>query len=206
MPVPIVLLAVLAAGCAPTTAGQAGTAQTQESPAQEAAAHTPSPEPTPGGKGAAAAAARSGSLSSSGNFTADGKRAVVYARKLAPEGARASITVESSSGQTLSSLVVEGLLPNRPYGAHLHTKPCGPKADDAGPHYQHEKGEVSAANEVWLDFTTDASGAGRATARNPWTFSPGRRPHSLVIHAKPTTAAGPKAGEAGERVACLTLG
>ncbi|NUW42394.1 superoxide dismutase family protein [Nonomuraea rhodomycinica] len=204
MPVPIVLFALLAAGCAPTTAGQAGTAQSQESPAQEAAAHTPSPEPTPGAEGAAKA--RSGSLSSSGNFTADGKRAVVYARKLAPEGARASITVESSSGQTLSSLVVEGLLPNRTYGAHLHTKPCGPKADDAGPHYQHEKGEVSAANEVWLDFTTDASGAGRATARNSWTFAPGRRPHSLVIHAKPTTANGPKAGEAGERVACLTLG
>ncbi|MDR8415138.1 superoxide dismutase family protein [Nonomuraea sp. 3-1Str] len=205
MPVPIVLLAVLAAGCAPTTAGQAGTAQTQDTPAQEAAAHTPSPAPSPEG-GHRGASDKSGSLASSGDFTQDGKRAIVYDRKLAPQGGRASVTVESSSGQTLSSLVVEGLLPDRAYGAHLHTKPCGAKPDDSGPHYQHEKGEASAANEVWLDFTTDSTGAGRATARNAWTFSPGHRPHSLVIHAKQTTASGPQAGEAGARVACLTLG
>ncbi|MEU4514662.1 superoxide dismutase family protein [Nonomuraea wenchangensis] len=144
-------------------------------------------------------------LSSAGEFTTTDTGAIVYDRKLVPEGAQASVTVESSAGTTRTSLVAEGLLPGRRYGAHLHAKPCGGKPDDAGPHYQHHPGQINPASEVWLDFTTDAEGAGRATAKQDWAFDPARLPGSLVIHSKPTVTSGPQVGTAGDRVACLTL-
>ncbi|WP_327589389.1 superoxide dismutase family protein [Nonomuraea sp. NBC_00507] len=145
------------------------------------------------------------SLSAAGDFTLSDTDAIVYDRKLAPKGAQASVTTESSGGQTRTSLVVEGFLPSHTYGVHLHAKPCGKKPDDAGSHYQHRQGQIDPVSEVWLGVATDAQGAGRSTARNPWALDPNRLPHSLVIHAKPTVTSGPKAGQAGDRVACLTL-
>ncbi|AQZ69327.1 unnamed protein product [[Actinomadura] parvosata subsp. kistnae] len=144
-------------------------------------------------------------LNAAGEFGTDDPGAIAYDRKLAPEGAQASVTVESGGGQTRTSLVVEGLLPKRRYGAHLHAKPCGEKPDDAGPHYQHDPGHADSASEVWLDFTTDDEGAGRASARNAWVLERAKLPASLVIHAQPTTISGPQAGQAGPRIACLTL-
>lgn len=144
-------------------------------------------------------------LSSAGEFTADDTAAIAYDRKLAPKGSQASVTVESSNGQTRTSLVAEGLLPDRRYGAHLHTKPCGSKPDDSGPHYQHHPGQIDPTSEVWLDFTTDGEGAGRASARHEWSLDPAKVPGSLVIHAKATKPSGPQAGTAGDRIACLTL-
>ncbi|MFD0470857.1 hypothetical protein ACFQ0B_23055 [Nonomuraea thailandensis] len=114
-----------------------------------------------------------------------------------PQGAQASVTIESGDGQTRTSLVVEGLLPGRRYGAHLHTKPCGRKPDDAGPHYQHHPGRIDADSEVWLDFTTDDEGAGRSSARNDWMLERAKLPGSLVIHSQPTTTSGPEVGQAG---------
>lgn len=140
-------------------------------------------------------------LSAGGQFAAKGTTAIVYDGKLAPDGSQASATVESSPGRTVSSLVVEGLLAKRTYGAHLHVNPCGAKPDDAGPHFQHQQGHADAANEVWLDVRTDEAGMGRATAAHEWGFPAGRVPGSIVIHAQPTKAD----GTAGSRVACLTL-
>ncbi|MEU4573248.1 superoxide dismutase family protein [Nonomuraea sp. ATR24] len=176
MRVPALLLVLLAAGCA-------------GSPPQ--LAHAPDPGDV--------------RLTGGGELTDGDTAAIAYDRKLVPAGAQASVTAESTGGQTLTSLVVEGLLPTRPYGAHLHTKPCGKTGEDAGPHYQHEPGQASVRNEVWLDFTTDSSGAGRATARNAWSLDSGRLPGSLVIHARHTTSSGPDAGAAGDRLACVTL-
>ncbi|GAA4911764.1 Cu-Zn family superoxide dismutase [Nonomuraea thailandensis] len=144
-------------------------------------------------------------LNAAGEFSADDPGAIAYDRKLAPQGAQASVTIESGDGQTRTSLVVEGLLPGRRYGAHLHTKPCGRKPDDAGPHYQHHPGRIDADSEVWLDFTTDDEGAGRSSARNDWMLERAKLPGSLVIHSQPTTTSGPEVGQAGARVACLTL-
>ncbi|MEV0828124.1 superoxide dismutase family protein [Nonomuraea rubra] len=144
-------------------------------------------------------------LNAAGEFGTEDPGAIAYDRKLVPEGAQASVTVESSDGQTRTSLVVEGLLPNRRYGAHLHAKPCGKRPDDAGPHYQHHPGQIDAASEVWLDFTTDKEGAGRSSSRNDWALERAKLPGSLVIHAKPTVTSGPEVGQAGDRVACLTL-
>jgi Cu-Zn family superoxide dismutase len=145
------------------------------------------------------------SLSGSGDFTTDDTEAIAYKRKLVPEGAQASFTVESTSGQTRSSLVVEGFLSNRTYGAHVHTKPCGKSPDDSGPHYQHHPGQIDPTSEIWLDFTTDGEGNGRASARHDWALDPDRLPASLVIHSKVTVPKGPQAGMAGNRIACLTL-
>lgn len=184
MRVPALLLIMLTAACAggPPASPQGFAADPSEAP------------PTGGIK-----------LSGSGEFTTSDTSAIVYDRKLAPKGAQASATVESSDNTTRTSLVVEGMLPNHHYGAHLHKKPCGTKPDAAGPHYQHVPGEVSPKSEVWLDLTTNGEGAGRSTARNDWALDPGELPRSLVIHAKGTKTAGPQVGEAGTRVACLTL-
>ncbi|MEW9551315.1 superoxide dismutase family protein [Nonomuraea sp. NPDC050783] len=161
----------------------------------EGNASAEAPSGTPAGASPAASPAASTAVSA----------AVVYDRKLVPEGAQGSVTVESSGGRTRTSLVVEGLLPDHHYGAHLHTRPCGAAPADAGPHYQHHPGQVDAVSEVWLDFTTDDEGAGRASAGNDWSLEPTRLPGSLVIHAGPTVTSGPQAGTAGDRVACLAL-
>ncbi|SDJ59762.1 superoxide dismutase, Cu-Zn family [Nonomuraea maritima] len=170
-----------------------------------ACAAPPGPVQDATGAQAGASPGESIRLSGAGEFAPGDTAAIVYDRKLAPEGAQASATVESSGGKTRTSLVVEGLLPERRYGAHLHAKACGKKPDEAGPHYQHQTGQVSPASEVWLDFTTDAAGAGRASARNNWALSRDSLPGSLVIHAGPTVTEGPQVGQAGARVACLTL-
>jgi Cu-Zn family superoxide dismutase len=96
--------------------------------------------------------------------------------------------------------------------------PCGAAASAAGPHYQHERDPQASAtapsvdpsyanprNEVWLDFTTDANGGASSTSTQQWTFDPGTRPGALVIHAQGTQTMSGHAGDAGARVACLTL-
>ncbi|GAB3855727.1 superoxide dismutase [Dactylosporangium cerinum] len=72
-----------------------------------------------------------------------------------------------------------------------------PPPSPANPSY------VNPQNEVWLDITTRADGRGSAVATHPWTFD--QPPRSLVIHATPTKTGPADAGDAGARVACLTL-
>ncbi|GII92893.1 superoxide dismutase family protein [Sinosporangium siamense] len=144
----------------------------------------------------------------------EGVDAVVYDPKLAPKGSNATVTVESVDSTTVSTLTVKKFKPMRTYGAHLHTKPCGAKPDDSGPHFQHDHSHTpgmpsehlaNPRNEVWLDFTTDGTGSATATARQDWSFPPDRLPGSLIIHERATTSQGPEAGTAGARIACLTL-
>jgi Cu-Zn family superoxide dismutase len=98
----------------------------------------------------------------------------------------------------------------------VHTKPCGRTGDAAGPHYQHTPDPAASAsppavnpsyanpdNEVWLDFTTDATGAATSTASHTWTFLD--QPRSIVLHAERTKTTAGQAGTAGARLACLTL-
>ncbi|NUP00298.1 MAG: superoxide dismutase [Nonomuraea sp.] len=179
MRVPALLLVLLTAACAGPPA-----------PLQEIT------KPSPAGEVA---------VSGGGEFTSDDTAAIAYDRRLAPDGAQASLSAESTGQTTRTSLVVEGFLPRHHYGAHLHTSPCGADSDDAGGHYQHDPGHANADSEVWLDVTTDETGAGRSTARNAWRLDPAALPKSLVIHAHATKKSGPRAGDAGPRVACLTL-
>lgn len=144
--------------------------------------------------------------------------AITYDPALVPIGASALVTVSPAVVDTMVQLDVEGLLPSRAYGAHLHTNVCGAKGDDAGPHYQHHQDPKAAAsppsvdpsfanpsNELWLDFTTDVAGTASVSTTVSWRFDQVKPPRSLVIHAEHTKTAPGKAGTAGTRLACLTL-
>lgn len=159
-------------------------------------------------------------LSGNGTLAAPGQgaNAVTYDPALAPPGAKLTVTLTPSDGKTTGKLKVSGLLPNRGYAVHMHTKPCGPTGDAAGPHFQHEIDPAATPeepshdpeyanpdNEVWLDVRTDAEGSGTSTAELPFVFT-NRVPASVVVHEATKTATGPgEAGKAGDRVACFTL-
>lgn len=139
--------------------------------------------------------------------------AITYDSTLLPVGAQATITGQAADGNTTVTLAVTGLKPDRAYGAHVHTRPCGPSGDVAGPHYQHQPDPKTPStdpafanpqNEVWLDFRTDAAGTATTTATVPWVFGE-RRADSVVIHANSTATEPGKAGTAGARIGCVSV-
>jgi Cu-Zn family superoxide dismutase len=143
-----------------------------------------------------------------------GSTAITYDTAVVPPGATARVTIARSGNGVTVRLAATGLIPMRAYGAHLHTKPCSEAADAAGSHYQHDADPsmpsvdpsyANPGNEVWLDFTADATGAAAAKSAEPWTFDEMRPPRSLILHAQVTRTEKGVAGTAGPRVACLTL-
>lgn len=153
------------------------------------------------------------SVQVSATFGTDGT-AITYDEKLVPVGSRGAVSSETGDGSTTVMLAVRGLEPERRYGAHAHTEPCGATGDLAGPHFQNQVDPVQPSvdpafanpeNEIWLDLTTDESGAGSATATVPWAFERNRRAQSVIIHAMPTATAPGEAGTAGVRAACITV-
>jgi Cu-Zn family superoxide dismutase len=138
--------------------------------------------------------------------------AITYRPDLVPEGARATVLGLPMAGTTVV-LSVRGLVPDRHYGAHVHTKPCGPAPADSGPHYQDQVDPVQPStdpayanpdNEIWLDFRTGAHGAAFTSSTVDWAFGE-RRGASVVIHETHTHTAPGEAGTAGARLACLTV-
>lgn len=134
------------------------------------------------------------------------------------QGATARVqSVETGSGRTITTLSVTGLAPNTTYGSHAHVNPCD-KTDGkkAGPHFTYKVDPTKSlmdpvnanpANEIWLDFTTDAAGKGHAKSDVAWQFSPDPvdRAKSVVIHATATNTGPTNSGTAGARLACLTV-
>lgn len=149
-------------------------------------------------------------------FAAPPATPATYDNALVPVGATATVTASEAATGTSVTLAVTGLQPNRQYGAQAHTKPCGGDGGkDAGPHFQFTPDPVTPSgdpahannvNEIWLDFTTDAAGSGRATSTVPWAFPADRRAASVIIHAMSTLTEPGKTGGAGNRAACLTVG
>ncbi|RAS66189.1 Cu-Zn family superoxide dismutase [Lentzea atacamensis] len=142
----------------------------------------------------------------------DQPKGITYDVKRIPLGAKLSTGSSVAGGRTTVELKVSGLQPGTKYGSHVHTKPCGAKPADSGPHYQNEKDPVTpsvdpkyanAQNEIWLDFTTDARGAATATATVNWEFRKGEA-NAVIIHATHSSTEHGKAGTAGDRLACLT--
>lgn len=100
----------------------------------------------------------------------------------------------------------------------MHTSPCGPTGEDAGPHYQNRIDPAATPqvpstnpeyanprNEIWLGVRTNAAGTGSSGTIVPSVFT-GRIPGSIVVHEAMTTETAPgQAGQAGTRIACLTL-
>ena len=137
-----------------------------------------------------------------------------YDKALVPDGSKALVAEYVFDGTTTVTLSVHGLVPNRTYGAHAHAKPCGATGEDAGPHFQHMADPVKPSvdpafanptNEIWLDFTTDAKGDAAVARTVPWVFTDAKAA-SVVIHAQPTMTAPGKAGTAGARAACVSVG
>lgn len=144
---------------------------------------------------------------------AEADDAYTYNPTAAPPGAELTVTTPSIRNGTQVELTATGLQPDREYGAHAHVEPCGETGDAAGPHFQYKPDPVTPSvdpayanptNEIWLDFKTDAQGSGRAIAQVPFTFGD-RVPGSVVIHEKVTASSPGEAGEAGDRLACLTV-
>ncbi|MEU6842290.1 superoxide dismutase family protein [Streptomyces sp. NPDC046716] len=125
--------------------------------------------------------------------------AITYDTKLVPAGASVKVQQYGDDSGMTVTLRVAGLVPGHTYGAHVHQKPCGADPKAAGGHYQHvvDPKRADAENEVWLDFTSNASGTGSAVARKPWGLRSGGA-GSVVLHDMP--------GMKGARVACLTVG
>ena len=150
----------------------------------------------------------------SATFSADGGTAITYDPELVPVGSRGAVSSSTGDDGTTVMLAVRGLEPDRRYGAHAHTQPCGPTGDLAGPHFQNEVDPVQPSvdpayanpeNEIWLDLTTDASGAGSATTTVAWGFPRDRRARSVIVHAMPTATEPGEAGTAGARAACISV-
>jgi len=148
-------------------------------------------------------------------------KAITYDRALAPVDAAILTSMtpsDENSSHTVATMVVAGLLPNRGYAVHAHTNACGPAGKDAGPHYQNHIDPAATPqkpstnpqyanprNEIWLDIHTDANGSTSSSTTVPFSFTD-RTPGSIVVHEKETTATAPgQAGQAGARIACLTL-
>ncbi|MFI2235028.1 superoxide dismutase family protein [Streptomyces chrestomyceticus] len=143
--------------------------------------------------------------------------AVTHDPALVPEGSRVTV-VEKRYGsgkdaRTVVGLRLAGLLPDRTYGAHVHTKPCGPKPADSGPHYQNVPDPVQPStdpayanprNEVWLDLKTDADGDGGSVAKVNWHVRYGQA-RSVVVHEHKTHTEPGQAGTAGARLACVNV-
>lgn len=146
---------------------------------------------------------------------ANGTDAFTYNQQLAPVGAEMAIEMAPSGKSTTFSLEVTGMRPNRGYAAHAHTDKCEADPDASGGHYQHKPAPsgadtdpkfVNPKNEFWLDFTTDAKGNGGSTVTLDFEVTDWDRPRSVVVHSAQETSTAPgKAGESGDRVACLSL-
>ncbi|MGH3900992.1 MAG: superoxide dismutase family protein [Pseudonocardiaceae bacterium] len=144
--------------------------------------------------------------------------AITYNPALAPVGARLAVTMIPSGTSTNVELTVSGLQPNRGYAVHTHENTCSENPAFAGAHYQNRIDPAATPqqpstnpeyanpnNEVWLDVRTDAGGSGVTQVTVPFVFTD-RGPGSVVVHEAEQTATGPgEAGEAGARIACLTL-
>ncbi|MFD7710645.1 superoxide dismutase family protein [Streptomyces sp. NPDC059785] len=148
------------------------------------------------------------------HFGSSPESAITYDPDSVPDGSRVMVMEHpDKDGTTVIALVLKGLESDRTYGAHVHTEPCGPAPEDAGPHYQNVKDPVqpsvdpayaNSANEVWLDFTTNANGNGGAVSVSDWHFRSGGA-HSVVIHEHATETAPGHAGMAGARLACVNV-
>lgn len=164
----------------------------------------------------AAGPARGGVVAASGQFGeyTPYRQATTYDTQLVPAGSGAHVFgVAVPARETSVGLSVQGLVPEREYGAHVHTRPCGATGAAAGPHTQHVQAPADAShdpefvnprNEVWLDFTTGPTGAAFTLSHVDWRV--GAHPaNSVVIHERHTSTAPGLAGDAGGRVACIDV-
>lgn len=140
--------------------------------------------------------------------------AITYDEELVAAGSRVAVEARPVGGSTTVKLAVRGFEPDHHYGAQVHTRSCGAAPDDAGPHFQYDVDPVQPSvdpaftnpqNEIWLDLTTDDTGAGTAETTVAWVFPDDRRPGSVVIGATPTTTGSQAADPVAARAGCVSV-
>jgi Cu-Zn family superoxide dismutase len=112
----------------------------------------------------------------------------------------------TSSGRTFVALTVAGLPADRVFGAHVHRLAC--EDTKGGTHYQNvvspttvtDPAYANAANEVWLDFTSNGNGKALSTANANFIVRRDEA-NAIVIHTNATGAG----GVAGAKLACINL-
>lgn len=124
-----------------------------------------------------------------------------YDAAVVPVGAR--VIVRSMSAQGKGGRVLLGVrgLPRtkHKFDVHVHVGACTADPEASGGHYMNDpKGGTGAANEIWLGFTANDRGAGRAHAARSWALDPARLPKSIVIHEA-------EGASKGKRLACVTV-
>ncbi|WP_232660764.1 superoxide dismutase [Pseudonocardia sp. TRM90224] len=162
----------------------------------------------------AQAAADARSVQTSATFGTGLGDAITYDTALVPAGAHGAVSATNDGTNMTVTLALRGVRPNYRYGAHAHTQPCGAKGDDAGPHFQFQVDPVKPSvdpayanpqNEIWLDLSTDPTGAGSSETKVAWVFPVDRRAKSVIVHSMQTSTEPGKAGTAGGRAACITV-
>ncbi|WP_132992891.1 superoxide dismutase family protein [Gordonia zhaorongruii] len=209
------VLALAAAGCADDSAPESSPGQTSASGGSGGA--NPSAGPNSESGDSKPDDTATFSVPGSSNGGDDDNTAFTYDEAAVPVGATATVDEEDDNGKTTVTLNANGLAPNRGFGVHVHTKPCGPEPSDSGPHYQNkidpaatpessstDPAYANPQNEVWLDLTSDAQGAAHASSTVNWEFRDGEA-NSVVLHEEHTMTAPGHAGSAGDRLACVDV-
>lgn len=100
--------------------------------------------------------------------------------------------VRHETPSTSATLTVTGLAPSTDYTAHVHNLSCA--LQSGGSHYQIDTTQTSSmeSNEIWLNFTTDNTGAGSATTTVAHLARPDAA--SIVVHDTD-----------GQRLGCIDL-
>ena len=122
-------------------------------------------------------------------------------------GTETEIYTVRQGNSTIVGLQVSGFpreAAGRTFGVHVHVNACGPRPEDAGPHYANPDaapGTPLREKGIWLDVRIGRAGTGSSRADVPWRVAPGAA-GSLVIHAERTD---PATGDAGARLTCTFL-
>ena len=103
-----------------------------------------------------------------------------------------AIMTRKLTGVTELALVMTGLTPQTRYAAHVHTQSCA--VESGGGHFRFDRAvtDASAANEIWLELTTDAEGTAHDATWVPKIA--GAAATSVVVH-----------GPDNARLACIDL-
>jgi hypothetical protein len=125
-----------------------------------------------------------------------------------PTTARATALAFDVEGKLRLQLEVEGFTPSRVFGSHLHKLAC--TDDKAGGHYQNDPVPMGGmatdpafanrTNEAWLDFETDAAGAGAVELTLDWLPRAGEAQSIIFHHMASGTG-----GVSGAKLACLPI-
>ena len=110
-----------------------------------------------------------------------GKFELVSGAPAEDQGVSGEVTLERADGGTTVWLDASGLEPDTEYVAHLHTEGCD-QADPGGPHFKFDPGgSDEPPNEIHLEFSSDAGGAGKAEASSDREVPVGEA-GSVVLH------------------------